>query len=65
MAIRAEVGWRLVLVVEVEWRHASGGRFRHGVRLMRFRPDKAPEQCTLEQIERPEAGGPAAAPPEA
>jgi ATP-dependent DNA ligase len=56
---------RPVLVVEVEWRHASGGRFRHGVRLMRFRPDKAPEQCTFEQIERPEAGGPAAAPPEA
>lgn len=56
---------RPVLVVEVEWRHASGGRFRHGVRLMRFRPDKAPEQCTFQQIERPEAGGPAAAPPEA
>jgi ATP-dependent DNA ligase len=41
---------RPVLVVEVEWRHASGGRFRHGVRIVRFRPDKAPEQCTFDQL---------------
>jgi ATP-dependent DNA ligase len=41
---------RPVLVVEVAWRHASGGRFRHGVRLVRFRPDKAPRQCTFAQL---------------
>ena len=41
---------RPVLVVEVEWRHATGGRFRHGVRLLRFRPDKDPAQCTFAQL---------------
>jgi ATP-dependent DNA ligase len=38
------------LVVEVRYDHFSGGRFRHGTSLLRWRPDKAPEQCTLEQI---------------
>ncbi len=38
------------LVVEVAYDHVSGGRFRHGTRLLRFRPDKAPAQCSLEQI---------------
>jgi ATP-dependent DNA ligase len=38
------------LVVEVAFDHVSGGRFRHGARLIRFRPDKAPEQCRMEQI---------------
>ncbi len=42
------------LVVEVEYDHVSGGRFRHGTRLVRWRPDKAPGQCTFEQIARPE-----------
>jgi hypothetical protein len=28
----------------------SGGRFRHGTRLLRWRPDKLPQQCTLDQI---------------
>ena len=42
------------LVVEVEYDHVTGGRFRHGTRFMRWRPDKAPGQCTFEQIERPE-----------
>jgi len=41
-------------VVEVEYDHVSGGRFRHGTKLVRWRPDKAPKQCTFEQIERPE-----------
>jgi ATP-dependent DNA ligase len=48
---------RPVLVVEVAWRHASGGRFRHGVRLVRFRPDKAPRQCTFAQLEGAADGG--------
>jgi ATP-dependent DNA ligase len=41
------------LVVEVLYDHVSSGRFRHGTRLLRWRPDKAPRQCTFEQIERP------------
>ncbi|HUF13183.1 MAG TPA: ATP-dependent DNA ligase [Longimicrobiales bacterium] len=40
------------LVVEIEYDHFTGGRFRHGTRFVRWRPDKAPEQCTFEQIER-------------
>ena len=38
------------LVVEVCYDHFSGGRFRHGTRLLRGRPDKAPKQCTMEQV---------------
>jgi ATP-dependent DNA ligase len=38
------------LVVEVSFDHFSGGRFRHGTRLVRWRPDKAPSQCTREQV---------------
>ncbi len=44
-----------VVVVEVRYDHFSGGRFRHGTRLLRFRPDKAPEQCTYEQVRQPGA----------
>ena len=40
------------LVVEVEYDHFTGGRFRHGARLLRWRPDKAPRQCTMAQVER-------------
>jgi ATP-dependent DNA ligase len=42
------------LVVEVRYDHVTGDRFRHGTKLLRFRPDKAPRQCTFEQI-APEA----------
>jgi ATP-dependent DNA ligase len=38
------------LVVEVRYDHVTGDRFRHGTKLLRWRPDKAPRQCTLEQI---------------
>jgi ATP-dependent DNA ligase len=38
------------LVVEVGYDHVSGGRFRHGTKFLRWRPDKAPRQCTMEQI---------------
>jgi len=38
------------LVVEVSYDHVSGGRFRHGTGLKRWRPDKAPRQCTYEQL---------------
>lgn len=40
------------LVVEVEYDHFTGGRFRHGTRLLRWRPDKEPAQCTMAQVER-------------
>jgi len=40
------------LVVEVEYDHFTGHRFRHGTRLLRWRPDKAPRQCTMKQVER-------------
>jgi ATP-dependent DNA ligase len=40
------------LVVEVRYDQVTGGRFRHGTRLSRWRPDKAPRQCTFEQIRR-------------
>lgn len=45
------------LVVEVCYDHVTADRFRHGTRLLRWRPDKAPAQCTFEQILRP--AGPA------
>lgn len=41
------------LVVEVSYDHFTGGRFRHGTALERWRPDKEPRQCTYAQI-RPE-----------
>lgn len=41
------------LVVEVAYDHVTGDRFRHGTRLLRWRPDKAPAQCTFEQIAPP------------
>jgi ATP-dependent DNA ligase len=44
------------LVVEVCYDHFSGGRFRHGTTLLRWRPDKAPAQCTMDQIKQPKAG---------
>jgi len=40
------------LVVEVQYDHFTGGRFRHGTKFLRWRPDKGPEQCTLAQVER-------------
>ena len=43
------------LVVEVSFDHVSGGRFRHGTTLLRWRPDKAPRQCTLEQLQQKRA----------
>ncbi|MES2724778.1 MAG: ATP-dependent DNA ligase [Pseudomonadota bacterium] len=42
------------LVVEVRYDQVTGARFRHGTRLLRWRPDKAPAQCTMEQLQ-PEA----------
>ena len=41
---------RPVLVVEVQYDHITANRFRHGTKLIRWRPDKLPRQCTLEQL---------------
>lgn len=38
------------LVVEVTYDHITNGRFRHGTRILRWRPDKDPRQCTFEQL---------------
>jgi len=38
------------LVVEVLYDQVTAGRFRHGTRLLRWRPDKAAAQCTREQL---------------
>jgi ATP-dependent DNA ligase len=43
------------LVVEVCYDHFTGERFRHGTRLLRWRPDKAPKQCTMDQIKQKKA----------
>jgi len=38
------------LVVEVRFDHVTGDRFRHGTKLVRWRPDKTPRQCTFDQL---------------
>ncbi|MDX8151617.1 ATP-dependent DNA ligase [Patulibacter brassicae] len=44
------VGLRPELVVEVSFDQVSGGRIRHGTRLLRWREDKAPEECLFDQL---------------
>lgn len=51
------------LVVEVQFDHFSQGRFRHGTRLLRWRPDKPAHTCTLNQVERVVTGNLPALPP--
>jgi ATP-dependent DNA ligase len=41
------------IVVEVLYDQVTAGRFRHGTKLLRRRPDKAPGQCTMEQLAPP------------
>jgi ATP-dependent DNA ligase len=43
------------LVVEVCYDHFSGDRFRHGTRILRWRPDKSPRQCGLDQVKQKKA----------
>ena len=48
-----ELEWidlRPELVVEVTFDHASGGRIRHGTKILRWREDKQPRECKLEQM---------------
>jgi ATP-dependent DNA ligase len=50
-----ELEWielRPELVVEVRFDHASGGRIRHGTRIVRWRQDKPPRACRLAQMQR-------------
>jgi ATP-dependent DNA ligase len=47
------------LVVEVRYDKWQGARFRHGCRFLRFRPDKNPDQCTIDQVRpKPKKGDP-------
>jgi ATP-dependent DNA ligase len=49
-----ELEWielRPELVVEVRFDHASGGRIRHGTRILRWRDDKPPRECLLSQMD--------------
>ncbi|MEW6582645.1 MAG: ATP-dependent DNA ligase [Actinomycetota bacterium] len=39
------------LVVEVTFDHVSAGRIRHGAKVLRFRDDKRPEDCTVDQLD--------------
>ena len=42
------------IVVEVTYDHFTGGRFRHGTKILRWRKDKAPKRCTMDQVEHRE-----------
>jgi ATP-dependent DNA ligase len=42
------------IVVEVTYDHFTGGRFRHGTKIVRYRPDKFSRQCTMDQVEHRE-----------
>ena len=41
------------LVVEVRYDKVQGNRFRHGTKLLRFRPDKDPRACTWAELRPP------------
>jgi ATP-dependent DNA ligase len=48
-----ELEWielRPELVVEVTYDHSSGGRIRHGTKILRWREDKPPRDCLLNQM---------------
>ena len=45
------------LVVEVRFDKLEKSRFRHGTKLVRFRPDKEPEQCTWREVRPPRRPG--------
>jgi len=49
-----ELEWislRPELVVEITFDHASGGRIRHGTKIVRWREDKPPRECRLDQMQ--------------
>ena len=45
------------VVVQVSYDQLQGGRFRHATRFERWRADKPPEECTMDQLVRPTGGG--------
>jgi ATP-dependent DNA ligase len=45
------ISLRPELVVEVTFDHASDGRIRHGTKILRWREDKPPRECRLEQMQ--------------
>ena len=45
------------VVVQISYDQLEGGRFRHATRFERWRPDKPADECTLDQLERPEGVG--------
>jgi ATP-dependent DNA ligase len=45
------VSVRPELVVEVSFDHVSSGRIRHGAKLLRWREDKDPRDCTIDQLQ--------------
>ncbi|MGI8864097.1 MAG: ATP-dependent DNA ligase [Solirubrobacteraceae bacterium] len=45
------ISLRPELVVEVTFDHASEGRIRHGTKILRWREDKSPRECRLEQMQ--------------
>jgi ATP-dependent DNA ligase len=49
----AQSAIRPELVVEVRYDKVQGNRFRHGTRLIRFRDDKDPQQCTWREVRKP------------
>ena len=46
------VALRPELVVEITFDHVSDGRIRHGAKVQRWRDDKAPEACTVDQLDQ-------------
>ncbi len=55
-----DLSWEAVrpeLVVEVSYDQLTGGRFRHATRFERWRFDKDPRDCTMDQLERPSGSG--------
>jgi ATP-dependent DNA ligase len=54
-----ETALRPELVVEARYDKWQGHRFRHGMRFLRWRPDKEPAECTVEQVRpKPKKGDP-------
>lgn len=45
------------VVVQVSYDQLQRGRFRHATRFERWRPDKGPEECTMDQLVRPTGAG--------
>ena len=45
------------VVIEISYDQLTGDRFRHATRFERWRPDKDPEDCTFDQLERPVGPG--------